>query len=62
MRINLTNLVPALILMAVGVVFLAANLGLIKGGIGAFFTTWWPIVPLSIGIGLLFGRDKSKPS
>jgi len=59
MRINLTNLVPALILILVGMVFLAANLGLIKGGIGAFFATWWPLVPLGTGIGLLFWRNKS---
>jgi len=60
MRVNLTNLVPALILIAVGVLFLAANLGLIKGGIGAVFAIWWPIVPLATGIGLLFWHDKNK--
>jgi len=60
MRINLTNLVPALILIAVGVLFLAANLGLIKGGIGAVFAIWWPIVPLATGVALLFMRSKDK--
>jgi len=60
MRINLSNLVPALILIAVGVLFLAANLGLIKGGIGAVFAVWWPIVPLATGVALLFMRNKDK--
>jgi len=54
-----STLASALILIAVGVLFLSANLGFIKGGIGAFFTTWWPLVPLITGICMLFLRKKS---
>jgi len=52
------NLLPALILIAVGLLFLAANLGFIKGSIGSVFATWWPVIPLAIGVGMLLGRGK----
>jgi len=52
------RLLPALILIAIGLLFLAANLGFIKGSIGTFFATWWPVIPLAIGIGMLLGRSK----
>jgi len=52
------RIVPALILIAVGLLFLASNLGLIKGSIGSLFATWWPLIPLALGIGMLLGRDK----
>jgi len=52
------RLLPALVLIATGVLFLAANLGFIKGSVGTLFTTWWPVIPLAIGIGMLLGRGK----
>jgi len=53
-----SKLLPALILIAVGLLFLASNLGLIKGSIGSVFSTWWPVIPLAIGIGMLLGRNR----
>jgi len=52
------KLVPALILIAVGLLFLAANLGFIQGSVGSVFAKWWPVIPLAIGIGMLLGRDR----
>jgi len=54
------RLLPALILIAIGLLFLASNLGLIKGSIGMVFATWWPLIPLAIGIGMLLGRGSNK--
>jgi len=55
------KLLRALILIVIGLLFLASNLGLIKGGIGAVFAIWWPLIPLAAGIGILFrNRDKDK--
>jgi len=52
------RVLPALILIAIGLLFLASNLGFIKGSIGYVFSTWWPVIPLAIGIGMLLGRGK----
>jgi len=52
------RLLPALILIAVGVLFLALNLGVIKGSIGALFATWWPVIPLITGICMLIRRGQ----
>jgi len=52
------KLLPALVLIAIGLLFLAVNLGFIKSSIGALFATWWPIIPLVIGVGMLIGRGK----
>jgi len=54
------RLLPALILIVLGVLFLAVNLGFIKGSIGALFATWWPLIPLVTGIGMLFRRGRRK--
>jgi len=53
-----SKVLPALILIAVGVLFLALNLGLIKGSIGALFATWWPLIPLVTGICMLIRRGQ----
>jgi len=50
---------PACVLIVIGLVFLAVNLGLIeKGSIRALFATWWPLIPLLLGISLLLGRGR----
>ncbi|WP_225763378.1 DUF5668 domain-containing protein [Stenotrophomonas sp. Marseille-Q4652] len=51
-----SNLFAALILIIVGLFFLAKNLGWINGNIGSIFATWWPALLVAVGIGLLFGR------
>jgi len=42
-------------LIVVGVFFLGKNLGLIQLD-GNFFTLWWPVIPLALGVWLLAKR------
>lgn len=53
-----SNLVAALILIVVGLLFLANNLGWTNLSIGKLITTWWPAILVAVGIGMLFGKGK----
>jgi len=57
------NHVSGWVLIAVGLFFLASNLGFMNSSLGfleinlkAFFKTWWPVIPLVIGIGALLRK------
>ena len=43
-----SNLFAALILIIVGLFFLAKNLGWINGNIGSIFATWWPALLVAV--------------
>ena len=49
--------VGACVLIAVGVIGLAANFNLVSAEILNQVWKLWPVIPLAIGIGLLLGRD-----
>ena len=52
------RLVP-LALIAVGVLFLLANLGVLPAAaVHEMFATWWPLIPLGLGIAALAGRHR----
>lgn len=53
-----SNIVAALILIVVGLLFLANNLGWTNISIGRLITTWWPAILVAVGVGMLFGRGK----
>jgi lia operon protein LiaF len=53
-----SNVVAALILIVVGLLFLANNLGWTNLSIGRLITTWWPAILVAVGVGMLFGRGK----
>ncbi|GHH52702.1 MULTISPECIES: LiaI-LiaF-like domain-containing protein [Gammaproteobacteria] len=53
-----SNIVAALILIVVGLLFLANNLGWTNLSIGKLITTWWPAILVAVGIGMLFGKGK----
>lgn len=53
-----SNLVAALILIVVGLLFLANNLGWTQLSIGRLITTWWPALLVVVGVGMLFGKGK----
>jgi len=54
------RLLPAFILIALGLFFQAANLGLLgPGSLRAALATWWPLILLFTGIGLL-GRGRRQ--
>jgi len=40
-------------LIIIGAFFLAKNLGFISVG---FFSIWWPIIPIVIGVSLIIAR------
>ncbi len=54
------NLIPALILIAVGLLFLAQNLGWTNLSIGRLIGTWWPAILILVGVGMLFSRGSDK--
>ncbi|MCD7098657.1 DUF5668 domain-containing protein [Stenotrophomonas sp. MMGLT7] len=51
-----SNLVAAIILILVGLFFLASNLGWTDLNIGRLIATWWPAILIAVGVGMLFGR------
>lgn len=53
-----SNVVAALILILVGLLFLANNLGWTNLSLGRLIATWWPAALVACGIGMLFGRGK----
>ncbi len=53
-----SHVVAALILILVGLLFLANNLGWTHLSIGRLISTWWPAILVAVGVGMLFGRGK----
>jgi hypothetical protein len=53
------NLITALVLITLGVLFLLNNLGYTNLSLGRLITTWWPLVLILIGIHLLL-RDRDR--
>lgn len=49
--------IGALVLIVLGVVFLAANHGWIPN-IGHLFARWWPLILIIVGVSLLLRRSK----
>ena len=46
-----SHIVSALVL-----IFLARNLGWIDGTLWGLVATWWPVILVAVGIGMLFKR------
>ena len=47
------NLIPALVLIVLGILFLLNNLGYTQLSLGRLISTWWPAILIVVGIGLL---------
>jgi len=45
------NLTPGLVMIAIGVIFLLSNLGIIGS-----WSDWWPLILIAVGVSLLFQR------
>jgi lia operon protein LiaF len=45
----------AVVLIALGVLFLLSNLGYIPH-LGQLFARWWPLILIAVGVSLLFSR------
>ena len=46
----------AVILIALGVLFLMHNLGFEPFNIGRLIATWWPVILIALGLQMLFKR------
>jgi hypothetical protein len=53
--------IGAFVLIAVGVIGLAANFNLISAEILGQLWKLWPVIPLAIGVSLLLGRERRPP-
>ena len=47
----------ALVLVLTGSVFLLNNLGLIDFSFWRLLRTWWPVIPIAVGVALFFVPD-----
>ena len=48
------HLVTAIILIALGLLFLARNLGWTDLNLSRLLSTWWPLILIAVGVSLLF--------
>ena len=51
-----SHIVSALVLIGLGLFFLARNLGWIDGTLWGLVATWGPVFLVAVGIGMLFKR------
>lgn len=52
------TLIPALVLIVLGVLFLLNNLGYTNLSLGRLISTWWPLILIIVGVSLLLGGRK----
>ncbi len=51
--------VPAIIVIAVGVIFLMQNLGIGHFDFGRLIRVWWPLILIAVGLSMLFKRGSA---
>ena len=51
-----SNVFAALVLIGVGLFFVARNLGWIDTGLGHLLATWWPALLVAVGVAMLLKR------
>ena len=54
------NVVSAVIVIAIGVLFLMHNLGIGHFDLGELISKWWPLILIGVGVNLLFKRGSTK--
>jgi hypothetical protein len=50
------SIVGPIVLIAIGLIFLLSNLGLIPH-LGRLLATWWPLILIVVGVSLLIERS-----
>ncbi len=50
------HLIPALVLIVLGTLFLLDNLGVVGLDVGYLISTWWPALLILAGVNLLLRR------
>jgi Domain of unknown function (DUF5668) len=53
------RIVGPIILIVIGVLFLLGNLGMVP--VKEVFRTWWPLILIVVGLGLLVARNQRRP-
>ena len=51
----------AIILVLVGSIALAVNLDLLELDLARLVRTWWPLIPIALGVALFFTPGERKP-
>lgn len=54
------NLVPAVVLIVLGALFLLNNLGFTQISLGALISKWWPAILILVGVSMLFRGNTAK--
>lgn len=54
------SLVPAIVLIVIGLLFLAQNLGWTNLSLSRLIAVWWPAILIAVGVGMLFNRSAGK--
>jgi len=54
------NVVSAIIVIAIGVLFLMHNLGIGHFDLGELISKWWPLILIAVGVNMLFKRGSAK--
>jgi len=52
--------IAAIVLIVVGIVALGANLDLFHVNIFVLLSTWWPLIPIGVGVAMLVAPDGRK--
>ncbi len=50
----------AIILIALGVLFLLQNLGVADINLGHLIAKWWPLILIVVGVSMLFKRGSAR--
>jgi hypothetical protein len=57
---NFSSILWGLVFILLGLVLLLDCLGYMQFDLGEFLHTWWPLVLIIIGLGILFDRPRDK--
>jgi uncharacterized membrane protein len=52
--------ISALIVIAIGLLFLMQNLGVAHVDLGHLIAKWWPLILIAVGISMLFKRNSNR--
>ena len=52
-----SSIVPAVIVIVIGVIFLMQNLGIGNFDFGHLVRVWWPLILIAVGFSMLFKRS-----
>jgi hypothetical protein len=57
---NISSIIWGLVLIALGAALLLDKFGYIQFDLGNFLHTWWPLILVIVGLGLLFDHPHER--